>query len=62
MRQRSRSGGAGGARNDVAHVTSPEGKSYVLGIFTARNDPDTKYDDTLISRAAAAVLADAWAN
>ena len=57
-----KSGGAGGVRNDVAHVTSPEGKAYVLGIFTARNDPDAKYDDTLVSRAAAAVLADAWAH
>ena len=51
-----KSGGAGGVRNDVAVVTPPGREPIVLSVLTARNDAD--YDDALVARAAAAVLAE----
>ncbi|WP_244231608.1 class A beta-lactamase [Rathayibacter sp. VKM Ac-2804] len=51
-----KSGGAGGIRNDVAVVTPPGRAPIVLSVLTARNDPDTAYDDALVARAAAIVL------
>ena len=53
-----KSGGAGGVRNDVAVVTPPGREPIVLSVLTARNDADADYDDALVARAAAAVLAE----
>ncbi|QHC60752.1 class A beta-lactamase [Rathayibacter sp. VKM Ac-2760] len=52
-----KSGGAGGIRTDIAVVTPPGRAPIVLSVLTARNDPDATYDDALVARAAAAVLA-----
>ena len=51
-----KSGGAGGIRNDVAVVTPPGRAPVVVTVFTTRNDPDARYDDALVARAAAIVL------
>ena len=51
-----KSGGAGGIRNDVAVVAPPGRAPVVVTVFTARNDPDARYDDALVARAAAVVL------
>ncbi len=51
-----KSGGAGGIRNDVALVTPPGRAPVVVTVFTTRNDPDARYDDALVARAAAIVL------
>ena len=51
-----KSGGAGGIRNDVAVVTPPGRAPIVVTVFTTRNDPDARYDDALVARAAAIVL------
>ena len=51
-----KSGGAGGIRNDVAVVTPPGRAPVVVSVFTTRNDPDARYDDALVARAAAIVL------
>ncbi|MDY0945734.1 class A beta-lactamase [Frigoribacterium sp. CFBP9039] len=53
-----KSGGAGGIRNDVAVVTPPGRDPIVLTVLTARNDPEVAYDDALVARVAAAVLAE----
>ena len=51
-----KSGGAGGIRNDVAVVTPPGRAPIVITVLTARNDPEARYDDALVARAAAIVL------
>ena len=51
-----KSGGAGGIRNDVAVVTPPGRAPVVVTVFTTRNDPDARYDDAIVARAAAIVL------
>jgi beta-lactamase class A len=51
-----KSGGAGGIRNDVAVVTPPGRAPVVVAVLTARDDPDARYDDALVARAAAIVL------
>jgi beta-lactamase class A len=51
-----KSGGAGGIRNDVAVVTPPGRAPVVVTVLTSRNDPDARYDDALVARAAAVVL------
>jgi beta-lactamase class A len=51
-----KSGGAGGIRNDVAVVAPPGRAPVVVTVFTTRNDPDARYDDALVARAAAIVL------
>ncbi|ROP48149.1 MULTISPECIES: class A beta-lactamase [unclassified Rathayibacter] len=52
-----KSGGAGGLRNDIAVVTPPGRDPIVLSVLTSRNDPEADYDDALVARAAAVVLA-----
>jgi len=51
-----KSGGAGGIRNDVARATRPDGRTVVISVLTARNDPAARYDDALVAKAAATVL------
>lgn len=53
-----KSGGAGGIRNDVAVVTPPGRDPIVLTVLTTKNDPEVAYDDALVARVAAAVLAE----
>ncbi len=51
-----KSGGAGGMRNDIAIVTPPGGAPIILSVLTQRNDPDAKWDDELVAKAAQAAL------
>lgn len=52
-----KSGGAGGIRNDVAWVTRPDGAPIALTVLTTRNTAGAAYDDALVAKTAAAVLA-----
>lgn len=51
-----KSGGAGGIRNDVAVVTSPDGRRVFLAVLTRTNDPDASYDDAAVADAARVVF------
>lgn len=51
-----KSGGAGPIRNDIALVTPPDHDPIVITVLSARNDPDTAFDDTLVARTASIVL------
>lgn len=51
-----KSGGAGGIRNDIAVVTTPDGEELVLTILTTTNDPAAPYDDAVVEETARVVL------
>lgn len=51
-----KSGGAGGIRNDIARVTTPEGEEIDVVILTATVDPAAPYDDAAVAETARVVL------